>query len=882
MSQHSDVSDNGVVRVSMEVSPITEHARGICWESNCRDEFPFSSVINNEEGTTVLIGPPHSGYKIKTHLKDNKMEGESFLYSDENVLVATLTFVEGIPNGPCTLYNEHGIMCFEGSFINGYRQGRGKEYDENGNKLNDCLFCQGRKYIAMSQMDGYWKEYDDNGNIKSICKKDNEGRNEGLCYFYENGKISKISIWKEGNEQPFSGYFKLFDEPNSIWIEGYCDNGRKLNMIRLSQMDGYWKEYDDNGNIKSICKKDNEGRYEGLCYFYENGKISKISIWKEGNEISTNGSCKIYDEPQKVWYEGYFKDGYRDGKCIEYDEKGKIIYEGFYRNGNRLSRIKEMKSYWKERDCHGNLLRVCQLDEDGRFDGLSYIYLNGCIDKVSRWEAGKEIEVIKEFSGNTMTEFKNGKMIYSGGYRKSILSHYQREGEGKEYNVDGVTLLYEGYLKNGKRNGQGKLYENSNIVYDGEWKQGLKKTHYYFFMTLIFAVMFLIALTCFFSNIYLGTIATGMFITVICFYYNTYAGLSSLGVFIIVMGFLIHIYVGLFVLCSIIIFVSCKFKVYIGCVPAGLILIALSFHFNVYVGIFAIGLFLIYLIFLITYYRKWRMDIAYSSAGAIMLICLIICIIIVVTQHKSALYFLIFAIGLFFIYLIFLITYYRKWKMNIAYSSTGAVLCMCTFTCILVKYGFTGFAKYCLVLLSGLFLIFLVAIYCILAYRTIKDFLKCAGAILGVCLYVCFVLMLIDLTFVKYVVINLFAAYLVFLILGNKGFKEGWLCSFYVIYISILISLIMASAENEIYKFPLVYHIGLIFILWHTYYSGCFDRCQPTTTGILVILTICCIICYSLGANKYALYKEIGENIIIIDVFYICLLPCIDNSERGH
>ena len=168
-------------------------------------------------------------------------------------------------------------------------------------------------------------------------------------------------------------------------MEGYFLSGKLLTMVRLDKMDGYWKEYDENGNMKSICKKDKDGRYEGICYFYENGVVTKISEWKEGIEISLSGKCNFFDEPHKVWYEGGFSNGLREGKCREYDINKNIIFEGFYKHGNKLIPLNNMKGYWEERDNQNRIVRICQIDANGRYDGLCYQYRENQIIRVSRW-----------------------------------------------------------------------------------------------------------------------------------------------------------------------------------------------------------------------------------------------------------------------------------------------------------------------------------------------------------------------------------------------------------------------------------------------------------------------------------------------------------------
>ena len=64
-----------------------------------------------------------------------------------------------------------------------------------------------------------------------------------------------------------------------------------MNLFKLSEMEGYWKEYDENGKLLNISKRKKEtGEKEGICYYYnENGEISHIVNCKEDKEIEYNG-----------------------------------------------------------------------------------------------------------------------------------------------------------------------------------------------------------------------------------------------------------------------------------------------------------------------------------------------------------------------------------------------------------------------------------------------------------------------------------------------------------------------------------------------------------------------------------------------------------------
>ena len=488
--QPSFEQENGSILIPMHTSQPANEGRGKCWERNFSEEFPISSLDNKDNEATIIVGTPHLDYKITTHLKDQKMDGESKLLSDKDVLVAKLTFVDGIANGPCTLYDENGALFFEGSFVNGYRQGKGKEY-ENDIVVHEGLYEKGKKLVKMTEMDGYWKEYDNSKNLHSVCKKDEEGRNDGVCFFYENGEISRLSEWHEGKETPFNGHFRLYDETNRKWIEGeykdgvrngesreydengkmvfegYYENGKKLNMARLDEKPGYWKEYDENGNLKSICKKDKYGRYEGECHFYENGSVIKTSEWHEGIEISQSTSSKSSDEAQPVLNEEVNNSELPDGNSTEHDTSDSKQFEGSNNNGNRFIPLKYMKGYWEELDNEGKIVRICQIDAEGKYSGLSYQYRENQIIRVSRWEKDEEREPLKLFQNGIMTEYKDGKKCYSGGYIPSLKLNYPRQGKGEEYDTDGETLLYMGNFIKGKRDGHGKLFKHSMAVYDG-------------------------------------------------------------------------------------------------------------------------------------------------------------------------------------------------------------------------------------------------------------------------------------------------------------------------------------------------------------------------------------------------------------------------------
>ena len=342
--------------LNIVINPSIDTEGNSCWEKCFSSQFPIVSMFERNGMYIMHVGSPHEGYSIETHLVHNKMHGKSYLYSNEELLVAELNFEDGEAEGPCTLYDTSSYLFFEGFFKNGYRSGKGKEYDREGKVIFEGYFDLGKRlYInPLHEMSGYWKEYDEKGKLLNISKRNEKnGEIEGICYYYdENGNISHIVEIKKGIEIEYNGYFKLYDEPHKVWFEGFVKNGRKLNLIRSNEMSGYWKEYDENGKLLNISKRNEEsGDKEGICYYYdENGQISHIVEVKKGIEIEYNGYCKLYDEPHKVWFEGFVKNGYRHGKGKEYSSSQKKVMIVLYEDGKKLKLKldKKNRGYRKE------------------------------------------------------------------------------------------------------------------------------------------------------------------------------------------------------------------------------------------------------------------------------------------------------------------------------------------------------------------------------------------------------------------------------------------------------------------------------------------------------------------------------------------------------
>ena len=283
-----DKSANVAIEMNSIAVESRNEERGECWKYNISSQFPIIST-NTENGEVVLdVDSPHKGYSIRTVMENGKMSGESRILNERNIKVASLVFVDGIANGPCTLYDSIGKVFFEGFFANGYREGKGKEYDENGNMIYEGFFDKGKRMniVIVKEMKGYWKEMNDKNEVISVCKKDDECRNDGICYFYSNGNIDRISEWKNGEElnvlKRFEGK-KMIEFVNGVKrYEGEFRDSMKDGYLR----EGEGEEYDTDG--KSVIYHGHywNGRKQGKGMGYRNGDTVYDGIWIKGYQLN--------------------------------------------------------------------------------------------------------------------------------------------------------------------------------------------------------------------------------------------------------------------------------------------------------------------------------------------------------------------------------------------------------------------------------------------------------------------------------------------------------------------------------------------------------------------------------------------------------------------
>ena len=80
-----------------------------------------------------------------------------------------------------------------------------------------------------------------------------------------------------------------------------------------------------------------------------------------------------------------------------------------------------------------------------------------------------EIVKINKVLQNNIDVNINNYKLFAGKYLI-----YEEDGKGKEYRIYDDMLIAEAEYKDGKKNGKGKEYEYTNVIFEGEYLNGKK------------------------------------------------------------------------------------------------------------------------------------------------------------------------------------------------------------------------------------------------------------------------------------------------------------------------------------------------------------------------------------------------------------------------
>jgi len=299
---------------------------------------------------------------IDTEFNHTNKNGVIEIKQNNNLLVSTNTYTNGLKNGACVTKFKTGELIASANYVNGKNHGLYTSFHPNNKLAVEKNYYSGKSH-------GEEKLYDLMGNLRLTTT---------MFYDKEFGQI--IRYYQ--NKQKIYEYNSLDDNKEGEQVF-YAINGKAVAAIgyKLGVLK-YFKILDKSGVLgEPIQVKDLSFEINSV---YPNGKTAfKLQIVNE----YFNGKLEIYSENGLPNYVSGFKFEKLDGERIEYYPNGKIYKKELLKNGD----YQGVQEYFQE---DGKLLLSATYNFD-ELHGDYKIYTNGILQKTLKYDSDELLDIIK-------------------------------------------------------------------------------------------------------------------------------------------------------------------------------------------------------------------------------------------------------------------------------------------------------------------------------------------------------------------------------------------------------------------------------------------------------------------------------------------------------
>lgn len=431
----------------------TYFENGVLKSEGNRFNFELDSVwkFYNEKGETILEINYKNGLKngkrktyteneiVEENFENDIKNGLSNYYFLDGKLKKTLNFINGKESGISKEYTQEGLVIAiteykNGSLIrreninrtdrNAKKQGVWKFFFDDGSLQLEGFYVNGKK-------NGFFKDYNKEGVLLSITKYIEDEIQKDVpelaeydlrTDYYTDGSVKVVGSYKNGvaegirREYAQDGKIKnaFFFEKGNITGEGIVDE--------KGLRQGFWKEYYDNGKLRSEGIYTNNVKTGDWKFYTENAIIKQVGKFNK-NGFQT-GEWKWYYENGKIQKTENFENGVLQGLMEEYDEKEVLIAKGNYEEGNEDGSWFFTTTNYRQEGTYSY----------GRRNGIwKHYYDNGQL----------------KFEGNFLDDYPDGKHVFYWENGKIMEERTyvmgKAEGTWKKYDENGVLFLYTDY-----------------------------------------------------------------------------------------------------------------------------------------------------------------------------------------------------------------------------------------------------------------------------------------------------------------------------------------------------------------------------------------------------------------------------------------------------
>lgn len=332
-------------------------------------------VVNEQpEASITQIKQISLGNGIQVYMdadKQSYLDGTYYmLLGGGGGLHGIAKFSKGLLHGEYLVYSR-GDLWRRMTYNRGLLEGKRYEYYENGLERSVTDY---KKSIAQRTI-----RYHSNGQVQETISFNEFGLKHGPVITYdENGRVIGESNYEHGslngksmgmlhgdlqeikhyNHSILEGEYQLIYKNGQIKTQGFYDS--------KSERTGEWKEYNEDGSLKSIVHYDKGLQNGPSTDYFNNGKIKSFGEYKQGKK---HGKIQEYEEnPHRLISEATYKDGILDGEYKAYNE-GLLWRDCIYKEGKMISEKQYLNGkihILKMLDESGNLVDVRKYDTTGK------------------------------------------------------------------------------------------------------------------------------------------------------------------------------------------------------------------------------------------------------------------------------------------------------------------------------------------------------------------------------------------------------------------------------------------------------------------------------------------------------------------------------------
>lgn len=378
-----------------------------------------------------------------------------------------------------TFYTEQGVLAEVVNYREEKRNGERKVFDEEGNLLRKEIY---NNDVRSRRIEIFYPS----GKIREMIPIDTVGKGKehgtGYQFAEDDGRVVAVIEYSNGYVRSAERINEKdkFNQEQGLWRMFYPDfKVKSEGRYKNGQKHGYWKEYDQMGNLVETVKyemgilvEDPEElvKLDIKRTYHPNAQVKSVGSYSKGVEegvhrqFSEDGKVKsavIYRKGRVIGDGIVDPEGRRQGEWKEYYETGELRAKGTYRNNRREG---EWVFYYRDGkvEQYGNYVK-------GLADGeWKWVHPNGNVWREEIFYEGKEEGLAIEYNDT-------GMVVAKGTYVDG-----EREGE---WLINVGEHREEGEYRLGRRNGVWKFYfRNEKLKYEGKFvdgrEEGVHRTNY--------------------------------------------------------------------------------------------------------------------------------------------------------------------------------------------------------------------------------------------------------------------------------------------------------------------------------------------------------------------------------------------------------------------